>query len=224
RLPAYLAPALIATVTELPRLPSGKLDRASLPPPRPREAAPEARAGRPRTATERQIADVWESLFRPQPVSVDDDFFLDLGGHSLLAARMVSELRKDPQFARVSVADVYERPTIASLASALDAESYDAEPSPAAESPEAARKESRPGERARHFLAGILQSVGMYFVFGFCAFEWVTPYLVFYMLFVDGHSLLESAAWMVASVIATFPITVLAALAAKWIVLGRVRP
>src|SRR5207244_3512277 len=119
RLPAYMAPALIETVKKLPRLPSGKLDRASLPPPRPREAAPEARAGRPRTDTERRIAEVWESLFRPQPVSVDDDFFLDLGGHSLLAARMVSELRQDPRFARVSVADVYEHPTIASLASSL---------------------------------------------------------------------------------------------------------
>src|SRR5437899_5634239 len=44
------------------------------------------------------------------------------------------------------------------------------------------------------------------------------------MLFVDGHSALESAAWMVASIMATFPVLVLAAVAAKWIVLGRVLP
>src|SRR2546428_358016 len=215
---ASIAPATSAAST------STGTSRSSAAPPRPRTAAPEARAGRPRPDTARRMAEVWESLFRPQPVSVDDNFFLDLGGHSLLVARMVSELRRAPRFARVSVADVYEHPTIASLASALDAASHHSEPSPAAESPEAPRKESRPGERARHFLCGALQSVGLYFVFGFCAFEWVTPYLVFYMLFADGHSLLESAAWMVASIMATFPALVLAAVAAKWIVLGRVRP
>src|SRR5438067_1058346 len=67
RLPAYMAPALIETVKKLPRLPSGKLDRASLPPPRPRKAASEARAGQPRTDTECRIAEVWAALFRPQP-------------------------------------------------------------------------------------------------------------------------------------------------------------
>ena len=34
RLPSYMVPALIETVADLPRLPSGKLDRAALPPPR----------------------------------------------------------------------------------------------------------------------------------------------------------------------------------------------
>src|SRR6266568_9408084 len=103
RLPSYMVPALIETLTDLPRLPSGKLDRASLPAPQARAAAPRVAVKPPRTKTERRIAGVWEELFRPQPISIDDDFFLDLGGHSLLAARMVSELRKDPQFASVSM-------------------------------------------------------------------------------------------------------------------------
>jgi len=40
RLPSFMVPALIETVADLPRLPSGKLDRASLP-------APRAASGRP---------------------------------------------------------------------------------------------------------------------------------------------------------------------------------
>src|SRR5205814_9903656 len=82
RLPSYMVPALVETVTDLPTLPSGKLDRASLPAPRARNAAPEAAVQPPRTDVEAKIAEVWEALFRPRPVSVQDDFFQELGGHS----------------------------------------------------------------------------------------------------------------------------------------------
>src|SRR5206468_4866640 len=121
RLPAYMVPALIEPVANLPRLPSGKLDRAALPAPRARRGRPGNRASRPRSATERRIAKVWRALFHPLGVERDDHFFLDLGGHSLLAARAVSELRKHAPFAHLSIADLYDHPTVASLASALEA-------------------------------------------------------------------------------------------------------
>src|SRR5438093_924258 len=105
RLPAYMVPAVIEAVASLPRLPSGKLDRAALPAPQARGLTPGAGSNGPRTETERRIAEVWEGLFGSGAVSRDADFFLDLGGHSLLAARMVSELRNDPRFDRVSVLD-----------------------------------------------------------------------------------------------------------------------
>ncbi len=224
RLPAYMVPAMIETVSDLPRLASGKLDRTRLPAPGKRQAPRVKSAQRPQTPSERRIARVWEKIFHPQPVSLDEDFFLDLGGHSLLAARMVSELRKDPQFARVSVADVYERPTIASLAAALDAVAPCAESSAWHRAGGASRKHDRPGNRARHFGAGLLQSAGLYFVFGANALEWVTPYLVFMMLLASGHSVLNAAAWGMASAMAVFPLLTVGVIAAKWLVLGRVRP
>lgn len=98
QLPAYMVPALIEPLDELPTLPSGKLDRSSLPPPRPRKRATQAAGRRPRTPTECKLAHKWEELFQPLPIGIDDDFFCDLGGHSLLAARAVSALRRDPQF------------------------------------------------------------------------------------------------------------------------------
>src|SRR5205823_12076654 len=121
RLPPYMVASQIDSVPALPSLPSGKLDRASLPPPRPREPRPATADGtHGRTETERQLLDIWGRLFHPQAVSVDDDFFLELGGHSLLAAQAVSALRKEAGFERVSVGDVYEHPTIRSLARAID--------------------------------------------------------------------------------------------------------
>jgi non-ribosomal peptide synthetase-like protein len=222
RLPSYMVPGLIETVAELPRLPSGKLDRPALPPPRLRDTNSKPAARRPRTDTERRIAQVWENLFKSQSVSIDDEFFLDLGGHSLLAARMVSQLRSDPQYAHVSVGDLYEHPTIASLASALDAAPPRPQPQRKSVSPD--RDASGSGERARHFLAGVLQSIGLYFVFGLRGAQWFAPYLVYFFLELSGHPFLESAAWAAVSVVGIYPVGLGIAVAAKWLVLGRVRP
>src|ERR1043166_507903 len=222
RLPAYMVPAVIETVADLPRLPSGKLDRASLPAPRARHEKPSEPAARPPTGTERRIAEVWEALFRPQPISVEDDFFRNLGGHSLLAAQMVSRLRRDPRFARLSVLDVYKHPTIASLAAAVDASALHSQPPRPGATPIACERRIRDGQR-RHLLAGVLQAAGLYFVFGFRAIEWVTPYLVYFLLVEEGYPALKSAAWAAVSVMAMFPLLLLGAVATKWLVLGRLR-
>ena len=224
RLPSYMVPALIETVTDLPRLASGKLDRASLPAPQARATALRLEVKPPQTQTERRLAAIWEELFRLQPVSIDDDFFLDLGGHSLLAARMVSELRKDPQFASVSMVEVYDHPTIALLAAALDAATLESQSPPRAHSPRATRDENRVGAWGRHFVAGLLQTGGLYFVFGFRALQWVTPYLIYFMLLETGHSALVSAAWASAGAVAVLPALILGTVAAKWVVLGRIKP
>jgi non-ribosomal peptide synthetase-like protein len=220
RLPACMVPAILETVAELPRLPSGKLDRSALPAPRARALEPESE--RFQSGTERRIAEVWRALFHPHPVSRDDDFFRDLGGHSLLAARMVSELRKDPGFARVSVTDVYRHPTIVALAGAVGARSTGG--SPIDETGGRAAR-SRPSwrERVRHRGCGIAQALGLYFVFALRGAQWIAPYLVFFALFERGHPLLESVTWALACAVSVLPLVVLVAVATKWLVLGRVR-
>jgi non-ribosomal peptide synthetase-like protein len=220
RLPAYMVPSLIETVTALPRLPSGKLDRASLPRPKLIVSSHRSDLKLPQNETESRILEVWNTLFQPQPVSVDDNFFLDLGGHSLLAARMVSELRKDPVYSRVSVADVYENPTIVTLAAKLSASST---PRPISET-ETTLDEGQSQDRAKgNFGAGLVQTFLLYFVFGFRALEWMTPYLVFFYLQLTGHSILSSMAWAAAGAIVIFPVLLSAAVAAKWLVIGHVK-
>ena len=216
-LPAYMVPALIETVRELPRLPTGKLDRSALPAPTAGRAQPRESGAGPRTDSERHIHRVWEELFRPQRVSISDDFFLDLGGHSLLAARMVSELRRTPRFAHVSVLDVYKHSSIVALAAALERGGPRESEHAIASRPTVAR-----GER-RHALAGALQAALLYFVSASRAPQWITPYLVYFLLQAHGHPLLESVAWALGCAVAVFPTLLVAAIAAKWLVLGRVR-
>jgi len=221
RLPGYMIPSRVESIGELPRLVSGKLDRAALPAPRPAEPPAPEDCGH--TGTERAIAGAWAPLFHPRPLSRDADFFYDLGGHSLLAARAVSALRANSQFARLSMADLYRHRTIAALAAAID-QAGDAGAPGAATTAEKTAPAETAAEARRHFLTGTLQSLGLYFVLGVHALRWVTPYFVFFLLAGAGYSALAAAAWAVVSVVAVTPATMLGAIAAKWLLLGRVRP
>ena len=123
-LPAALVPRL-AVVESLPTRSSGKIDRDSLPWPLPAAgtAAGERQALEGTAAT---LGELWLDVLGAEVRGPRDDFF-DLGGGSLTAAQMVSRLRvSHPE---VTVADLYEHPTLGGLADLLDTMA-----SPAAES------------------------------------------------------------------------------------------
>jgi non-ribosomal peptide synthetase-like protein len=213
-LPAWMVPSRIETVRDLPMLPNGKLDRASLNTQNThRTVILPAQPALPRNSTEQKLMEVWSTLFCNPQISVDDDFFLDLGGHSLLAAHMVSELRKHERFASLTMRDVYSHPTIASLAAEINCR---------------VQSHSRPraqcaDNRLRHFLAGAIQTASLYFVFGFRGVQWIAPWLVYFLLR-RHHSALESALWALAGGGAVLPVLILIAACAKWTLLGRVQP
>jgi non-ribosomal peptide synthetase-like protein len=213
-LPAWMVPSRIEIVPDLPRLPSGKLDRASLG--AHRKVIPSVRSCLPGDSTEHKLMEVWSALFGTSQISVNDDFFLDLGGHSLLAAQMVSELRKlgnDERFASLTMRDVYSHPTILSLAAEINCRVK------SGDTPRAPRAD----DRVRHFFAGAIQTASLYFVFGFRGVQWIAPWLVYFLL-LRHHSALESAVWALAGGVAVLPVLILIAVSAKWILLGRIRP
>ena len=214
-LPAWMVPSLIESLGDLPRLPSGKLDRAALPEPRVRPQPRGTPPAHPESASACKLKEVWDALFRPLEVSLDDDFFLDLGGHSLLAARMVSELRMGPGFASLTVGDVYRHPTISRLSAAIDGRVARPAAAPAAAS-------QKPRRRGAHFAAGVIQSASLYFIFAFRGVQWVTPFLIYWLL-IRHKPALESALWGLAGAIAVLPVLILTAILAKWVLLGRVR-
>lgn len=71
------------------------------------------------TDIEKGFAEVLASVARVEQVSIDSDFFNDLGANSLVLAQFCARVRKRADLPSVSIKDVYQHPTIRSLAAAL---------------------------------------------------------------------------------------------------------
>jgi amino acid adenylation domain-containing protein len=80
----------------------------------------------PSTATERITADVWSAVLGVDSVDIHTRFF-DLGGHSLLAMQLMFRLREVFDV-ELPLHMLFENPTVAGLASAIDRSSGGAEP------------------------------------------------------------------------------------------------
>ncbi|RKN05088.1 type I polyketide synthase [Streptomyces radicis] len=72
----------------------------------------------PRTDLERTVADVWGEFLGIERVGVHDPFF-DLGGNSLVGMAMVTALERQLD-RRIAPAVLFEHPTVAAFAGALD--------------------------------------------------------------------------------------------------------
>jgi acyl carrier protein len=67
----------------------------------------------PGTPSQQKIARIWADLLGVEKVGIQDNFF-DLGGHSLLAIQVVTRIKAELR-AEVSVATLFEGPTVESL-------------------------------------------------------------------------------------------------------------
>ena len=90
-LPAHLVPTLLIEVDKFLLSSNGKIDRRALP--APNMSVLQATYEAPETATEQQLAEIWQHLLGVERVGRRDNFFA-LGGHSLLAMRLVSQIRQ----------------------------------------------------------------------------------------------------------------------------------
>jgi acyl carrier protein len=120
-LPGYMIPSHFVVADRLPRQPNGKVDRKALP--KVEIAAVDAEAepvAGPRNELENVLREYWsENLHRPpDTIGIHENFF-ELGGHSLLITRILSRIRQDLEV-DLSMRAVFQAPTIAALAQAVE--------------------------------------------------------------------------------------------------------
>lgn len=115
RVPEHMVPAQVRIVTELPRLPSGKLDRRAVS--LLGEAPVHSELQTPRDDIERRLAGIWSDVLRLPQVGREDSFFA-LGGHSLLSVIILDRIRRE--FGRQLPLTVFlYAPTVAGMAAYL---------------------------------------------------------------------------------------------------------
>src|SRR5262249_14341089 len=114
QLPAYMLPASVVIMRELPQTPNGKVDRAALPAPDVDRTEANAEHIGPRNPIEQTIAAIWSQLLGVRDPGIHDNFF-ELGGDSILSIQIMARARQ----ARLGITprQFFTHPTIAGLAS-----------------------------------------------------------------------------------------------------------
>ncbi|MBW4649611.1 MAG: amino acid adenylation domain-containing protein [Kastovskya adunca ATA6-11-RM4] len=121
RLPDYMIPASFVLLEALPLTSNGKVDRRGLPAPESHRPDLQEVYQAPRSEVERAIATVWQSVLHLEKVGIHDNFF-DLGGHSLLMIQVNNKLQ-DVFNRDLSIVELFQNPTISSLAQSLSKKS-----------------------------------------------------------------------------------------------------
>ncbi len=121
KLPEYMLPSAFVFLEALPLTSNGKVDRRALP--APENLRPELTTNyqAPHSEVEKTIAKVWKQVLQLEKVGIDDNFF-DLGGNSLLVVQVNNKLREILN-RDLSVVEIFQNPTIKSLAQHLSQKS-----------------------------------------------------------------------------------------------------
>ena len=133
RMPEYMVPAHFVLLETFPLTQNGKVDRRALPAPTYENASGAQAYAAPRTETEQRLAALWSDLLKLERVGVEDDVF-DLGATSLMVVSAVTQIQAAFGVA-LHIQTVFENPTVAEMASALEAARRKSRPAAAAAPP-----------------------------------------------------------------------------------------
>jgi acyl carrier protein len=109
----------------MPLTPNGKIDRQGLYALRFENAEPARKFVAPRSGTEKTLVAIWSRLLKLENIGIDDDVF-DLGAHSLMAMKALTQIR-DAFEVSLALRNLFEHPTVAGLAAAIDRLSWSAQ-------------------------------------------------------------------------------------------------
>ncbi|WP_254640141.1 non-ribosomal peptide synthetase [Chitinophaga sp. GbtcB8] len=114
-LPAYMLPAYVMQLEQLPLNASGKVDRKKLPMPAGDALTAGATYVAPRNATEQELVNIWQEILGRDGIGIKDNFF-ELGGHSLKATRLASQLYKRFE-TKIALKDLFKHAVLEEQAS-----------------------------------------------------------------------------------------------------------
>jgi non-ribosomal peptide synthetase-like protein len=216
-LPAYMVPSVIMQVAEMPRLPSGKINRKALPIPAMllENVTPVTNAVIDIDAPvgERVIA-VLRAFFPNRNITLDNDFFTDLGGHSLLAAAMVSRLRKDANIPQASLKDLYLHRPLSNVVQLWETK-HEAAPK--------AKRVFHKVPASRFYICWFAQTISLLMLYGLFAVQIFFPYLGYYIVKEDTNNIPYAIGTALCLFLLIPPFFAACSVIMKWLVIGRMK-
>ncbi|CAK0761677.1 Non-ribosomal peptide synthetase-like protein [Gammaproteobacteria bacterium] len=197
KLPPYMVPNHFEVLSEMPRLASGKIDRKALAV-LPLVVSEEVQTEEPTTEAETVLFAALKHVFPGQLITRKADFFDDLGGHSLLAARLVSFLRRDSRFARITLGEIYRLRSVGQIADALEIQSSQSSKSSSQETSIPPVWKKYGWQRTA---CGFAQGITLPFLVCLHIAHWLAPFFVYHYLTGDPD---DSILWASFSSILVF--------------------
>ncbi|WP_238553057.1 non-ribosomal peptide synthetase, partial [Paenibacillus alvei] len=117
KLPGYMIPSYFVQLAQMPLTPNGKVDRKALPAPEGGMSAGTEYVA-PRTAEEKALVSVWQSVLGVEKIGILDHFF-ELGGDSIKAIQVASRLLQAGY--KVEMKDLFRYPVVSELSSQMTA-------------------------------------------------------------------------------------------------------
>jgi non-ribosomal peptide synthetase-like protein len=215
-LPPYMVPGYFVTLSEMPRLTSGKIDRKAL------RAIPlnvstseNSDSDSPSNEAEDVLFSALNRLFPGQPIRREADFFTDIGGHSLLAARLASAIRSNDRFSSFTVRDIYQYRQIGRIAEILN------------ETPANLPKvESTwvPPSASKRWFCGAAQAVMVPVLVLLRMSQWLASFFTYHFFTGDpGDSILEAIAASIGVFLLVTVLSFVVAILGKWLVAGKLK-
>lgn len=213
----YMVPATIVALQEIPRMPSGKIDRKKLPVPASfskKISQAEIVIGKDDSVEDKLLKSL-QIIFPGKEIKLSQDFFTDLGGHSLLAATLVSHLRMQADLPNASLKDVYENRPLSSFANRLQQS--------ATSNKEAKQEPFKRVSTLQYYLCNLAQTLSLLILYGLLAIEIIFPYLSYYYFKVEDYG--NVLALLSAAILYMLipPVFALIILGSKWLIIGKIK-
>ncbi|MBS1647321.1 MAG: amino acid adenylation domain-containing protein [Bacteroidetes bacterium] len=218
-LPPYMLPQDFIEVQEIPRLPSGKINRKQL-------LIPENYTQKEEThqesyehiqETKNKIYAILKNIFPNKNIKNTDDFFNEIGGDSFTCALFVSAVRDKVGIESASFKDVY---TIRPLEKLLvHWENEKKEPIEIKNE----IKKTLPYTRFSHALCSIAQTITLPFIYFLFAIQFFLPFMAYSYAFVNTRNHLYGIIVAFISFCFLMPLFNLISVLVKWVVLGKIK-
>lgn len=178
RLPSYMIPARFEWLTDsqVPRLPSGKIDRKILKVISLSPVSEQQSGDEPADRVEEVLFTKLKTLLGVEQISLQADFFDDLGGHSLLVARLISQLRQISDYSHLTIGDIYQARTVAGIANKMR-DNKTANKALIVERPDVTRYQASFVQR---MLATAVQTVALPFIICLQIMKWLAPFFTYH--------------------------------------------